>query len=77
MAGTRSRPCRFQGLADEPTGAELAPLLDLYLARFPDGRERQAWPDITYFRLRPSWARYSDFRPASARVVEVDLSRPD
>ena len=45
-----------------------------YLERFPDGRERQSWPGITYFRVRPTWARYSDFRPTSARVIEIDLA---
>ncbi|TIX91065.1 MAG: hypothetical protein E5V24_14220, partial [Mesorhizobium sp.] len=35
---------------------------------FPDGVERQSWPDISYFRVRPLWARFSDFR-ASQRAL--------
>jgi len=61
---------QYEGVADEPRGAELAHLKELYFAKFPDGRERERWPGITYFRARPSWIRYSDFRGAEPRVVE-------
>jgi hypothetical protein len=46
--------------------------LELVFERFPDAPEREAWPELTYFRVRPSWARYSDFRAGSV-VVEVPL----
>jgi hypothetical protein len=60
-------------VADEPAGEELARLKQVYFARFPDGPEREAWKDITYVRVRLTWARYSDFR-ADGGVVDVDLS---
>jgi general stress protein 26 len=63
---------QLEGTTDEPTGAELARLKAVYFARFPDGLEREHWPDIAYFRVRPNWARYSDFRPGGG-VVEVAL----
>lgn len=63
---------QLQGTTDEPTGAELARLKAVYFARFPDGLERERWADITYFRVRPSWVRYSDFRPGGS-VTEVLL----
>jgi hypothetical protein len=58
-------------VADEPGGAELARLKAAYFARFPDGREREAWPGIAYVRVRPTWARFSDFRGPEPRVVEL------
>jgi general stress protein 26 len=61
---------QYEGLADEPAGDELARLKAAYFARFPDGPAREAWPDITYFRTRPTWIRYSDFGSAG-RVVEL------
>jgi general stress protein 26 len=64
---------QLEGIADEPTGDELQHLKRVYLAVFPDGTEREQWPDITYVRIRITWARYSDFRPGGA-VSEVDLS---
>jgi pyridoxine/pyridoxamine 5'-phosphate oxidase len=63
---------QLQGVADEPTGAELQRLKAVYFASFPDGPERESWPDITYFRVRPNWARYSDFR-AGGGVTKLDL----
>jgi hypothetical protein len=30
----------------------------------------QEWKDITYVRVRPTWARYSDFRPGGC-VIEL------
>jgi PPOX class probable F420-dependent enzyme len=65
---------QLEGRADEPTGAELARLKGVYFEAFPDGPERERWPDITYVRVRLSWARYSDFRPGGG-VGEVDLER--
>jgi hypothetical protein len=63
---------QLEGLADEPTGDELQRLKRVYLAAFPDGIEREQWPDITYVRVRIKWARYSDFRPGGG-VCEIDL----
>lgn len=64
---------QLEGTADEPTGDELQRLKKVYLAAFPDGTEREQWPDITYVRVRITWARYSDFRPGGS-VLELDLS---
>ncbi len=66
---------QLDGVADEPAGAELAECKALYLAQFPDGVERESWPDITYFRIRPEWVRYSDFNPSPAQISEVRFDR--
>ncbi|MGH7438970.1 MAG: GNAT family N-acetyltransferase [Polyangiaceae bacterium] len=59
---------QIDGLADEPTGAELDRLKQVYFTAWPDGVGRQAWKDITYVRVRPAWARYSDFRSGGLAV---------
>lgn len=66
-----ARTVQLEGAADEPTGADLARLQALYFAAFPDGVERAAQAEITYVRVRPSWARFSDFRVTPPVVVEV------
>ena len=66
-----TRTLQLEGEADEPQGADLERLLTLYFARFPDGRERQAWPHITYWRITPSWLRYSDFSADPPEIVEL------
>jgi hypothetical protein len=65
---------QIEGVADEPTGAALEELKRVYFEVYPDGVERQSWPGITYVRVRPTWVRYSDFRPASARIVVMGES---
>jgi pyridoxine/pyridoxamine 5'-phosphate oxidase len=60
---------QLEGIADEPIGAELIRLKEEYFAVYPDGRARQSWPGITYIRVRPHWARCSDFNP-QGKIVE-------
>jgi hypothetical protein len=71
---------QIEGLADEPTGAELARLKQVYFGAYPDGPQREGWPGITYVRVRPTWARYSDFRPGGGVVdlggTELRGARP-
>jgi nitroimidazol reductase NimA-like FMN-containing flavoprotein (pyridoxamine 5'-phosphate oxidase superfamily) len=62
---------QIDGVADEPKSDELERLKKVYFRAWPDGVERQSWKDITYVRVRPTWARYSDFRPGG-KIVEVD-----
>lgn len=72
------RGAQLEGLADEPAGAELERCLELYFARFPEGRFRRSWPGITYVRVRPTWLRYSDYSGAKPRILEFkaeDLRR--
>jgi hypothetical protein len=66
------RTVQYEGIADEPDGAELERLQELYFQVFPDGRERQKWPGITYVRARPTWVRYTDFNRDPPEVVEFD-----
>ena len=64
------RTVQYEGLADEPGGAELTRLKELYFKAFPDGPERQRWAGITYVRARPTWIRYSDFNRTPPQIVE-------
>ena len=52
---------QYEGWADEPWGDELEQLKTVYFRVYPDGRERAQDPDITYFRIKPQWIRYSNF----------------
>lgn len=61
---------QYEGVADEPGGFELERLKRTYFGQFPDGSARQAWPNITYFRVRPTWIRYSDYRDNDTVTVE-------
>jgi hypothetical protein len=56
---------------DDDHGAERERILQLYLARFPDGRERLAWPGVIHIRVRPIWIRYSNFNLNPPEFVEL------
>jgi len=60
---------QYEGLAIEPEGRELLRAKQIYFAAWPDGVERQKWPAIAYFLIRPTWLRYSDFD--TGRVSEM------
>jgi pyridoxine/pyridoxamine 5'-phosphate oxidase len=62
---------QVEGVADFPTGEELDRLRECYFVAYPDGRDRLAWPGITYARVRPTWLRYSDFTLDPPRIVEL------
>ncbi|MEO6603144.1 MAG: pyridoxamine 5'-phosphate oxidase family protein [Polyangiaceae bacterium] len=62
---------QLEGFADEPSGDDLRRLKRWYFATFPDGVERERWPGISYMRVTPYWARFSDFG-ANGSVVEFD-----
>lgn len=66
---------QYEGVADRPAGAELTPLQELYYRTFPDGRDRLAWPGITYIRVKPRWLRFSDYRTNPPTIVELDRAQ--
>lgn len=65
-----AQTAQLEGEADFPEGDELERLKEAYFQVFPDGRERLAWPGIRHVRVRPTWARYSDFRVDPPVIVE-------
>jgi PPOX class probable F420-dependent enzyme len=64
---------QIEGVADFPTGPDRERLLAFYLAAYPDGRDRLAWPGITHVRVRPTWVRYSDFTQDPPLVEELTI----
>jgi general stress protein 26 len=70
MGWDHDQTVQYEGLADEPRRGELSKLKELYFSRFPDGTVREGWPGIAYFRVRPTWIRYTDFRGTEPKVAE-------
>jgi pyridoxine/pyridoxamine 5'-phosphate oxidase len=65
-----------EGLADLPLGEDLVRCTTAYFDQYPDGRQRAASPDIKHVRVRPRWLRYSDYRPDSFTIEELELLFP-
>ena len=64
---------QLEGTAEVLSGSELDAYKPDYFAMWPDGRDRERWPDIAYVRVRPMWLRYSDFTRTPPRVEELRL----
>jgi hypothetical protein len=64
---------QYEGLADEPRGGDLDRCKRVYFGVYPDGPERERWPGITYFRVRPTWVRYSNFNEDPPRIFEISI----
>jgi general stress protein 26 len=52
---------QIEGEARRPEGDDLAGAKEAYFREWPDGREREHWPNIAYFVVRPRWLRYSNY----------------
>lgn len=75
IGGTRDgdeRTVQYEGTADVPEGAERDRLQRIYFERFPDGRDRLAWPGLIYVRVKPAWIRYSNYNVQPPEIVEFD-----
>jgi Pyridoxamine 5'-phosphate oxidase len=72
------RTAQIEGLADEPSGAELERLTRVYYDVYPDGPSRLSWDGLIYVRVRPAWIRFSDYNQGPPLIVEFteDQLRP-
>jgi general stress protein 26 len=72
------RTLQYEGIADEPTGSERDSLTDVFFKTWPDLRNHQGWPGLTYFRVRPQWIRFSSYyRPRKVEEVTFELGASD
>jgi hypothetical protein len=70
LAPCDERTAQYEGVADEPIGAELERLTEIYYGVYPEGRARRSWKGLIYIRVRPSWIRYSDYNVDPPQIVE-------
>ena len=73
VIGEGAQTLQYQGIAEELSGEALARCKPIYFAVWPDGPAREGLPGITYFRVRPTWLRHSDFSVEPPRIVEITL----
>ncbi len=52
---------QYEGIADEPQYKELDEVKSLFLEALPDRANRFGWPGLTFFRVRPTWIRFSNY----------------
>jgi hypothetical protein len=66
---------QFEGEAFLPVGEDLERYKKNYFAKWPDGPNRQSWPGLVYFVVRPRWIRYSDFNQRPPFIEEHVFDR--
>ena len=64
---------QYQGDARQPSAGELAAYQDVYFKKWPECRSHLSWPGITYFVVRPTWVRYSDFDQNPPLIQEFNF----
>ncbi len=62
----------IEGIAKECIGSELINLKKIYFEVFPDGKDRESLPEITYFKVEPKWIRYSDYY-GKPTIIEMNF----
>jgi pyridoxine/pyridoxamine 5'-phosphate oxidase len=62
---------QLEGEAFQPVGGELMRYKSVYFSAWPDGVNRQSWPGLVYFVVRPRWIRYSDFDERPPMIEEM------
>jgi len=65
---------QYEGIAELPSDAELPEVQAYYFEHFPDGRGRRGLPGIVYWRVRPTWIRYSNFNTDPPIIQEWDAA---
>jgi len=70
LTAGHERTAQIEGIADEPSGAELERLKRVYYDVYPDGRSRLRWNGLIYVRVRPTWIRFSDYNQGPPLILE-------
>jgi len=63
FSGPDEQTLQLEGFAHELStiSPDDAPYREAYYLSWPDGRERLKWPNLSYWKVSPRWARYSDY----------------
>ena len=65
---------QYEGRAEELSGKLLEYYQGFYLRKIPSARKFAEMPDISWFRVTPKWARYTDVSLDPWETFELDLS---
>lgn len=64
---------QYEGTASQLSGTELDHYKKLYFAKNPDAQKWESEPGIMYFKVVPTWVRYSDLNATPWQVEEFAL----
>ena len=63
VAGPDEQTLQLEGVASQiaVTGSEGEEARAAYFLSWPDGKDRLSWPDLSYWCITPTWARFTDY----------------
>lgn len=64
---------QYEGNASRLTGRELNDYKVTYFAKNPRAKKWEKRPEVEYFKVEPSWMRYSDLNSQPWEIFEVPL----
>ncbi len=62
---------QYEGDAFEIAGEELKKYKELYFKKNPAAKRWEKFSEMAYFKVKPTWVRYSDLRKHPWEVVEI------
>lgn len=65
---------QYEGLAHELAGEELITYQEVYLAKNPKVEKWRHRPDVRFFKVEPTWIRYSDLSKDPWEIHELNLT---
>lgn len=75
VLGEDQQTLQYEGIVDEPVGREREALLKIFFEAWPDLRAHQDWPGLTYFRVKPTWIRFSSYyRPRHVDEIVFEIA---
>lgn len=63
---------QYEGKATELTGEDLRKYQSLYFKKNPDAQKWLKFPEITYFKITPTWLRYRDGNTDPMTIFEIN-----
>lgn len=62
---------QYEGKAEELLGEEKENYKKKYFEKNPDAQRWENKPGMTYFRVKPTWIRYSDLNVHPWKIIEI------
>ncbi|KKS19141.1 MAG: Pyridoxamine 5'-phosphate oxidase [Parcubacteria group bacterium GW2011_GWC1_41_7] len=69
--GEENITVQYEGVAKEVTGVEFEQCRDINLKKNPSSKKFAFLPEQRYFRVQPTWIRYSDFSKNPIEEFEI------
>ena len=71
IGGDEKETVQYEGKAFELAGEELIKYQEIYFKKIPEARKWSKEPEIVFFKVSPSWIRYTDLSKYPWNIKEI------